>query len=767
MATAYKTWREALGDRIPAKMAGEIDEFENQMALKKQGKTEDRIFAELRLRRGAYGQRYDNGFRHDGEKSQQIPFPSDLQKGPDTYWQAPGMQRIKIPGGKMTAEQLDVIADCAEEYSDAILHVTTRQDIQLHFINIEDTPDMHRRMAAAGVTTREACGNSWRNVTACPLSGICRDEAFDVTPYATETAWYFMGHRDVQDFGRKFKPAFSGCAQHACGLVNLHDIGYVAKIRDVDGQQVRGFEVWVGGGLGAIPHEAKLLREFATEAEIIPLSQAVSRVYARLGEKKNRNKARIKFLVAKLGIEEFRRLVDEEIKILEAEPGWTQWIDAARAYAEGGHPAPVSGQKIDHGPEYDKWLSTNVYRQRQDGFSAVTINLPLGDITSEQARVLADIARKYTNDSIRTTVEQNLLLRWIHTADLPALYGELKAVRLHAPGAESIVDVTSCPGTDTCKLGISSSRGLAGVLRRGLAEKQLQYDAALKDMRIKVSGCFNSCGQHHVADIGFFGSSRTVGNFRLPAFQLILGGEWTNNAGAYGMAMGAYPSKRIPDVVDRLLDIYQTERQPGEKFRETINRVGKKVVKERLTDLAEVPQYQDRPEFYRDWADSREYTIGDIGVGECAGEVVSLTEFSIAEAESQVFDAQILLEEDGSAEAIQQAHALAFQAMVSAAQGLIKMQNPDIANDPTIVVDEFRRRFYDTELFFDKYAKGKFGDFFFAAFERRNESATRENTKRGIEEARLFIEATVACNQRILSAGGTGIATALQPPASN
>ena len=402
-------------------------------------------------------------------------------------------------------------------------------------------------------------------------------------------------------------------------------------------------------------------------------------------------------------------------------------------------------------------MSTNVYKQRQAGFSAVTVNLPLGDITSEQSRVFADVARKYTNDSIRTTVEQNLLLRWIHDADLPALYGELKAVDLHAPGAESIVDITACPGTDTCKLGISSSRGLASELRRTLAAKELQYDAAVKDMRIKVSGCFNSCGQHHIADIGFFGSSRTVGNYRLPAFQLMLGGEWTNNAGSYAMAMGAYPSKRIPDVVDRLLDIYQTERQNGETFRATINRVGKKNVKERLSDLAEPPTYQERPDFYRDWADSREYTIGDIGVGECAGEVVSLTEFSIAEAESQVFDAQILLEEKPTAEGFQEAYALAFQAMVSAAQGLIKMQNPDISNDPNVVVPEFKSRFYDTELFFDKYAKGKFGDFFFNAFERRGDRVDREQAKRRIEESRLFIEAAIACNQRILTAGGTGL----------
>ncbi|RMF14212.1 MAG: nitrite/sulfite reductase [Candidatus Dadabacteria bacterium] len=723
------------------------------MELKKLGKIDDKVFAELRLRRGAYGQRYDNGYRHDGQQSRKIPFPDELTKGPDTYWHAPGMQRIKIPGGQMTAEQLEVMADLAEEYSDAILHVTTRQDIQLHFVHIEDTPDMHRRLAAVGITTREACGNSWRNVTACPRAGVCQDEAFDVTPYAVETAWYFMGHRDVQDFGRKFKPAFSGCSQHACGLVNMHDMGYVAKTREIDGETVRGFEVWVGGGLGAVPHEAKLLREFATEEEIIPLSQAVSRVFARLGEKKNRNKARIKFLVAKLGIDEFRRLVDEELNTLEEDPRWTDWIPAARAFGEQAHPEPVEGVEIDHGPEFDRWKNTNVYQQRQKGFVGVTINLPLGDITSEQSRALADIVRKYTNDSIRTTVEQNLFLRWIHEADLPALYRDLKALNLHAPAGESIADVTSCPGTDTCKLGISASRGLAGVLRERLAARGLDQEPALKDLRVKVSGCFNSCGQHHIADIGFFGSSRTVGNHRLPAFQLILGGQWVNNGGAYGMPMGAYPSKRAPEIVDRLIDLYLKERRDGESFRDVVSRVGKKNVKEQLKDLAAPPSYEEAPEFYRDWADSREYTIGDIGVGECAGEVVSLTEFDIARAESAVFDAQVLLEEDGSDEALRQAHQLAFQAMVLAAQGLLKLNDPDVPDDPDVIVERFRIEFYDTELFFDPYAKGKFAEYFFNAAENRDEHASRDRAKQRIEEANLFIEAAIACHQRLLSAG--------------
>ena len=261
--------------------------FENEIALKRQDRIEDRVFAETRLRRGVYGQRYDNGHRHDGLKSQTLDYPAgELTKGPDTAWDAPGMQRIKIPWGGLNAEQIEVLADLAEEYSDGISHITTRQDIQLHFIHMVDTPDLMRRLAAVGITTREACGNSVRNVTTCPVAGVCHTQAFDVTPYARALAWFLLGHPDVQDFGRKFKVAFSGCRHEACGLVRMHDLGAVAVTREVDGETRRGFELYVGGGLGSVPHQAKLFADFLAPEELLPISQAISRVYARLGEKR-------------------------------------------------------------------------------------------------------------------------------------------------------------------------------------------------------------------------------------------------------------------------------------------------------------------------------------------------------------------------------------------------------------------------------------------------------------------------------------------------
>src|SRR3954468_6318824 len=353
------TWKDRLAGDMPPLWAEQIDEFETQIILRKAGKIDEKVFAETRLRRGAYGQRYDNGKRHDGIKTQQLPYPP-LTKGPETYFDAPGMLRIKIPFGAMNPAQMKVMADLAEEYSDSICHVTTRQDIQLHFVHINDTPEIFRRLAAVGVTTREACGNSVRNVTACPLAGVCHTEKFDVSPYAKATAFYMLGHPDTMDFGRKFKIAFSGCAHEACALVSMHDLGGIAATKIVDGQEVKGFEIYVGGGLGAVPYQAKLLADFVTEDELLPLCRAVGRVFARLGEKKNRNKARIKFVVAKLGIDEFRRLVQEEIRTMPADPvdyrkflaARPEWDESPRAVGPQTVQLSVNGKKL--GDAYDK-----------------------------------------------------------------------------------------------------------------------------------------------------------------------------------------------------------------------------------------------------------------------------------------------------------------------------------------------------------------------------------------------------------------------------
>ena len=731
-------WKEKLGDLIPEDLSAEIDTFEAQIEQKKQGQIDDRVFAETRLRRGVYGQRYDNGQRFDGQVTKPLQYPSgDLLKGPDTVWDAPGMQRIKIPYGGLTTDQMEVLADVAEEYSDGILHITTRQDIQIHYVHIEDTPDLMRRLAAVGITTREACGNSIRNVTACPLSGVCHTETFDVTPYSHALAQFLLGHPDCQDFGRKFKIAFSGCAQEACGLTSMHDMGMIARIKDGK----RGFETYVGGGLGAVPHQAKLYSEFLPPEELLPTAQAICRVFARLGEKTNRARARIKFLVAKLGIEEFSRLVEEERKIMPEDPAWTAYLNDLDSYEEEPLKiaAPLNG--VARSEAFDAWAETNIYKQRQEGYVVATISLPLGDITSDQMRNLADIARKYVKDTIRATVEQNIILRWVSESDVISLYNDLCELELAEPGAGTIVDVTACPGTDTCKLGISSSRGLAAELRTQLAQQNLQLHDAIKNFRIKISGCFNSCGQHHVADLGFYGNSRKINGYTVPHFQVVLGGQWTENAGSYGLAMGAIPSKNIPAVIERITGNYVENREKDESFQAYIQRIGKKDVKDLLQGLTQVPMHEIDPSYYTDWGDTREFTIGDMGKGECAGEVVSLVQFELSGCETESFESQIYLEE-GDYEA---AYKTAFSAMLHAAKALVKTQFLDVPEEAGVIVEEFRTRFCDTELFYNQFAGAKFASYLFRVHEEEVAEYTRDIAHQVVEEAQLFIEEAYAC----------------------
>ena len=745
MKISNTEWKEKLSGKLPADLAREVDIFESEIALRKQGKIDERVFAETRLRRGTYGQRYDNGQRHDGTRVQPMVYPSgDLTKGPVTMWDAPGMQRIKIPGGGMNAEQLETMAELAEEYSDGIGHVTTRQDFQLHYIHIEDTPALMRRLAAVGITTREACGNSVRNVTACPYAGTCRDEVFDVTPYSRALAKFLLGHPDCQNFGRKFKPAFSGCPQHACGLTHLHDLGFIAATRSENGRQKRGFAMYVGGGLGAVPYQAKLFDSFIPVEEMLPLAQAVARVYGRLGEKKNRNRARIKFLVQDLGIAKFKQLVLEERQTLPPDPRWTEFISPAEQFEESPLKAPGDWPAATS-EAFQKWLATNTRPQKQKGYLVVTVALPLGDITANQLRSLADIVRRFTKETVRTTVEQNFVIRWISQSDLPELYQALDAVELAAPGAGTIVDIVTCPGTDTCKLGISSSRGLAAELRKEMAESGAKFDAAVESLHIKISGCYNSCGQHHVADLGFYGVSRKIGNYAVPHFQVVLGGQWENNAGSYGLPVAAVPSKNIPKVVTRLTERYLAGRSNGESFQDFVKRTGKVEMKNMLEDLTKPPA-GDRS-YFSDWGDPREYSLSDHGVGECAGEVVSPIDFELTAAEREVFEAQIAFENNQ----VEKAGKTAYHAMLHAAKALVKISMPDISDDPEQIVSEFRVRFYDTQKFWDPFAGGKFASYLFEAHADAHKPSTTDSTRYLIDEAQLFIDAAHSCNNKLSS----------------
>jgi sulfite reductase (ferredoxin) len=504
----------------------------------------------------------------------------------------------------------------------------------------------------------------------------------------------------------------------------------------------------MGGGLGTVPQQAKLFDEFLPQEELLPIAQSTARVFARLGEKKNRNTARLKFLVTKLGMEEFKRLVLAERATLQPDPAWTAYLRDVPTYEEAPLKPPSLLQIETKRPEgFDTWNKSNVYRQRQAGYATVTVALPLGDITADQLRALADLARKYVKETLRSTVEQNIVMRWVSEADLPALYSGLTEAGLAEPGAGTIVDIAACPGTDTCKLGIASSRGLAGELRMRLSERSFEMDEAIAGLHIKISGCFNSCGQHHIADLGFYGVSRNKNGYAVPHFQVVLGGQWEHNAGSYGLAIGAVPSKRIPEAVDRITGRYLDERQPAESFHHFITRIGKAECKKMIDDLTEVPRHEDDPSFYSDWADAREFTTGDMGVGECAGEVVAPIDFQLTACEREAFEAQLQLE----AGQIDQAAKTAYESMLHAASALLKLRLVMAPEDPDSIVSEFQKHFYDTQLFFDPFSGGKFAQYFFQAHEKRGGKYDAESAHYLIEEAQLFIEASHSCYARMAS----------------
>jgi sulfite reductase (ferredoxin) len=464
-----------------------------------------------------------------------------------------------------------------------------------------------------------------------------------------------------------------------------------------------------------------------------------------------RSRARLKFLIEKWGMDKFKEEVLAERAKLPADPRWIEFLHHLNDFEEKPLKPPGELPAINGSERLTRWIRTNVRDQRQAGYVTVAVTLPLGDISSNQLRALADIVREFTNGTIRTTVEQNFLLRWVSKSDIPALYQALESAGLGEPGAGTILDIVACPGTDTCKLGISSSRGLAAELRTRLATTSFQLDQAIQDLHIKISGCFNSCGQHHVADIGFYGVSRTMNAYKVPHFQVVLGGQWEENAGAYGLPVVAIPSKRIPDALDLISRLYLQSRRSHERFSQFIKRIGKAKIREILDPLTEnPPEHAEQPQFYSDWGDPRQYSIGDIGKGECAGEVVTQYEFTMTAAERMVFGAQIHFDDGNADLAKRDAHA----AMIKAAKALVQLQYDDVTeDDPDEVVDEFKERFCDTEVFFDPFAGPKFANYLFAAHEQLASPATAESVRYTIEEAQLFIEAVHSCYNRLRSAG--------------
>jgi len=581
---------EASGGLDPLVVA-EIDNFEREAKAFLDGGGLGDDFRPFRLQHGIYGQRQD-----------------DAQ-----------MIRVKIPHGTLTADQMDVLGDVADQFTPRkVGHVTTRQDFQFHFVKLEDVPTVMRIMAQAGLTTREACGNTVRNVTADHMSGVCVDTVFDVTPYAEATARFFLRHPVCQKLPRKFKFAFSAC-EHDHGLVPIHDMGATAVIRD--GR--RGFRVTVGGGLGASPHIAQVLDEFVPVEEFLRVSEAALRIFDRLGERKNRNKARIKFLVKKLGIEEMRGLVQAELATLPpAENGNYREPDWSLLEDEASHPSAASLGQNGHTPQpgFDAWKRTNAIPQAQQGFAMAYVALPIGDLTVEQFHALADMARKYAGGKVRTAVNQNIVLRWVHDEDLPSLHAELVEAGLAEDGALTITDVMTCPGADTCALGVTSSKGLGRALRDDLFARNghLKDDPLVEQIRIKISGCPNSCGHHHIADIGFYGNAVRSGERMVPAFSMLIAGKGDGPDARIAKHVMKISAKRVPEAVAALIEHYKGERNEGEPFGDWALRVGIPHVKELMAGFAAMPKFEEDPMAFVDWGANKLFSLDEMGEGECA-----------------------------------------------------------------------------------------------------------------------------------------------------
>lgn len=685
-------------EKIPPDIQRDLDVFAIELDRFTSGDIAEHVFTEFRLRHGIYGQR---------------------QEGVQ-------MVRIKIPYGAVTAEQMEELADCSEEFADGISHVTTRQDIQFHFVKLADVPALMQRLAGVGITTAEACGNVVRNVTGCPKAGVCSTQAFDITPYAKALTYFLLRHPELQNLGRKFKISFSGCEDEPCALGVMHDIGAVARLREVDGEMKRGFKLFVGGGLGAVPHQAKVFDEFLPAEQLLPLAQAIGRVFSAHGERKRRMKARLKFLIAKIGLDEFRRLVYAELETLDFDPRWTDYLDHLQDTEESPlkPPSALNGDTRPDG--FNRWYAANVTPQRDAGYSIVQVTLPLGDLTADQFRALARMTRKYIRDTARLTVPQNVILRWVSNGDLIDLYNDLVALELGSPGAEGLADVLACPGTDSCKLGIASSRGLAAELRGRLGGEEFDD---VSHLSVKISGCPNSCGQHHIADIGFFGSARRHGGHVAPHFQVVLGGDQAENARAYGLAVGKVPSKRAPELVERLLEVYRAQAEEKESFAVFVRRLGKERIKEIMAEFDALPEFDDDADFYVDWLQDREFSLQS-GQGECAGELVELVEFMLTDADRWLYEAALRFEKEQYPETAQ----LTLQAMTRAADALLTTRGiqPKSAED---TIRDFKSLFVETGQFWNPFA-----EFLDKWTEEDTTALDEEGAHFAIEEATLFVE---------------------------
>ena len=639
----------------------DIIELEQKIRAFREGTIAEEKFRSLRLARGVYGQR---------------------QQGVQ-------MVRIKLPYGKMTLAQWNRIADVSDEYSTGNLHLTTRQDIQIHFVSLDRTPQLWAELEKDNVTLREACGNTVRNITASDTAGIDKEEPFDITPYAHAMFEYFLRKPLCQEMGRKFKIAFSN-SEKDTALIFMHDLGTIPRIKIIDGKEVRGFKVVIGGGLGAQPHLAITTHEFLEEDLLIPYLEAVLRVFDRHGERNSRHKARIKFLLQKIGIDALNELVLQEQKALTYQRypinREIHNLPSLPDYQLNNHTNPVSNPF-----NYELWKATNVIEQKQEGFLAVYVRVPNGNISSDTSRRLIEKLKGVIADDVRITINQGLQFRFVKPEHLEYIYSILEEEGFAEAGFGSVADITSCPGTDTCNLGISNSTGTALALSEVIEEEYPEY-LYNKELAVRISGCMNSCGQHGMASIGFHGSSLKAKGQVVPAVQVLIGGGVLGSGnGRIADKVIKVPSKRAPEVLRFVLNDYKQYAETSETFLSYSERRGDRYYYELLKPLADTDHILD--EEFIDWGQQEKFSTA-IGVGECAGVMIDLVATLILEAEDKLAASKECIQNKAWADGIYHA----YSAQVHSAKALLLQKNVQ-CNTQHGILNDFDKHFTANGLY--------------------------------------------------------------------
>ncbi|MEX1127552.1 MAG: nitrite/sulfite reductase [Vicinamibacterales bacterium] len=593
----------------------EIDEFVDVLGRFERGEIAADQWRAFRLVRGTYGQRQSD----------------DAQ-----------MLRVKIPQGLLTGTHIEALADVADRYSRGFGHITTRQNVQFHFLKLHDVEGAMRRLGEAGLTTREACGNSVRNITCCPYAGVAADEVFDVTPYSEALTRYLLRHPLSAALPRKFKIAFEGCPVDHIGT-GINDIGFTARLQTAGGDERRGFRITVAGGTSTLARSGQVLFEFCPAGQILDAAEGIIRVYHRLGDYKHKQRNRLKFLVRSLGWDGFKAEFDQEFERIrteggaplpfdpaeppvEAPPEWQRpaapSLEAVAARAQAsvvrgpGIVPQVSTRLTVHSEELLAWAASNVRSQKQQGYAIVTVATLLGDVTAEQMRLLAELASAFGDGTVRVTMDQNAVLRWVRSADVPGLYERLAAAGLARGGAGTLSDVVSCPGAESCRLAVTQSRGLGRLLADNLAGRA-DLVAALPELDIKISGCPNGCGQHHIAGIGFQGSLRKVGGRPAPHYFVLVGGGTTDGVTTFGRVAATVPARRAFEALERLTDLYTETRAPGESARTFFRRIELPVAKAALAHLERLAPEAAVPEDFIDLGEDHAFTP-EVMDGECS-----------------------------------------------------------------------------------------------------------------------------------------------------